>query len=840
MQSSPPPDLSDGLAALDDLALDLRWTWSHEADALWARIDPEAWGKTRNPWFLLQDIAADRLPALAADPVFAAELQRVTQTRNAYLNAPGWFGSTYPPTGLGGVAYFSMEFGLGEALPLYAGGLGILAGDYLKTASDLGVPATGIGLLYSEGYFRQIIDASGWQHESYPSNDPGSLPIRPARGADGAWLQIPLDLPGRTLILRVWRAQVGRVSLYLLDANSPLNSPADRGITGRLYEAGGEIRLLQELVLGIAGWRVVDAVAPDTVVCHMNEGHAAFAVIERANSLRRRSRLSFQEAFWATRAGNVFTTHTSVEAGFDRFPPALMAAYARCINGEPDAGGFTLAELLALGRADASDAAEPFNMAYLAMRGAARSIGVSRQHGAVSRQIFQPLFPRWPQSEVPVGYVTNGVHVPTWDAPDADRLWTTSCGKDRWRDISTSLADQIAGITDEELWAMRGAGRQALVHRARRRLARQLGARGDPRESVTAAERVLDPNILTLGFARRFAAYKRPNLLLHDAARLRRILTDPQRPAQLVLAGKAHPADDEGKRMIQAWITLVQQPELRSRVVFLEDYDIELAAELVQGVDLWTNMPRRPWEACGTSGMKVLVNGGLNLSVLDGWWEEAYEPGAGWAVGDGDALDEAARDARDAAALYDILENEVVPDFYDRDQAGLPRRWLARIRHSLARLTPAYSTNRMLSEYIDQLYLPASSGFRRRTDDEGAVAQALRDWECRLRRAWPQLHVGSSTATSCDGAWHFSAPVYLGDVNADEVRVDLYAEPQGDGPPVVITMQRSTAIPGSINGHIYTAAAVADRPAEDYTIRITPACMGASIPAELELILWQK
>lgn len=638
MQSSPPRDLPDGLAPLDDLALDLRWTWSHEADALWARIDPEAWEKTRNPWFLLQDVSTNQLHALTADPVFIGELQRLTQARDAYLNAPGWFGSTYAPAGLGSVAYFSMEFGLGEALPLYAGGLGILAGDYLKTASDLGVPATGIGLLYSEGYFRQIIDASGWQHESYPSNDPGSLPIRPARGADGAWLQIPLDLPGRTLTLRVWRAQVGRVSLYLLDANCPLNSSADRGITGRLYETGGEIRLLQELVLGIAGWRVVDAVAPDTVICHMNEGHAAFAVIEQARSSRRRSCLSFQEAFWATRAGNVFTTHTPVEAGFDGFPPALIAAYARCINGKPDEGGLSLAELLALGRADANDAAEPFNMAYLAMRGAARSIGVSRQHGAVSRRIFQPLFRRWPQREVPVGFVTNGVHVPTWDSPDADRVWTTSCGKERWRYSSATLAAEIASVTDEELWAMRGAGRQALVHRARRRLARQLGARGDSRESIMAAERVLDPNILTIGFARRFTSYKRPNLLLHDAARLCRILTDPQRLAQLVLAGKAHPADDEGKRMIQAWITLAQQPELRSRLVFLEDYDIDLAAELVQGVDLWTNMPRRPWEACGTSGMKVLVNGGLNLSVLDGWWEEAYDPTAGWAVGDDDAL----------------------------------------------------------------------------------------------------------------------------------------------------------------------------------------------------------
>jgi glycogen phosphorylase len=838
-------DLPGGLAALHDLALDLRWTWSHEADHLWARIDPDVWTRTRNPWFLLQEVAADRLNTLATDQAFIAELQRLIETRQAYLNSPGWFGTTDLRGNLGPVAYFSMEFGLGEALPLYAGGLGILAGDYLKTASDLGVPVTGIGLLYSEGYFRQIIDADGWQQESYPSNDPGSLPIQPARNPDGAWLQIPLDLPGRTLVLRVWQAQVGRVRLYLLDANSPLNTAVDRGITRRLYEAGVEIRLLQELVLGIAGWRVVEAVAPDTVICHMNEGHAAFTVVERALSYGRRSGLSFQEALWATRAGNVFTTHTPVEAGFDRFPATLVETYARYVNGEAGAGGLSVAELLALGRTDPNDSTGPFNMAYLAMRGAARSIGVSRQHEAVSRRIFQSLYPRWPEHEVPVGHVTNGVHVPTWDSPDADQLWTDSCGKERWRDTSITIAQQIADVTDEELWAMRGKSRQALVHHTRHRLARQLRARGNPPEAVATVEQVLDPNILTLGFARRFTGYKRPDLLLHEPLRLCRILTDPQRPVQLVLAGKAHPADDEGKRMIQEWITLAQHPELRSRLVFLEDYDIDLAAELVQGVDVWTNMPRRPWEACGTSGMKVLVNGALNLSVLDGWWEEAYDPDVGWAVGEGAAFGDVggdvavARDARDAAALYDILENNVVPEFYERDQAGLPRRWLSRIRSSLACLTPDYSTNRMLQEYIARLYLPAAGEFRRRAADDGTVAVALRNWELRLRSAWPQLHIGAPTVTGCGGNWEISVPIYLGNIAADEVRADLYADAQGGEPAVIIAMERGAPIAANINGHIYSATA-RDRSSDDYTVRITPIREGARIPAELELIFWQR
>jgi glycogen phosphorylase len=839
---APPPlgDLPDGLAALGDLALDLRWTWSHEADALWQRVDADSWEQSFNPWTLLQDISPARIRALAADPTFTADLERLAEARRAYLSAPGWFGSTYGDGTLNRVAYFSMEFGVGEALPLYAGGLGVLAGDYLKTASDLGVPVIGIGLLYSEGYFRQIIDAAGWQQEAYPSNDPGSLPIQPAVGPDGARLRIAIELPGRRLILRVWRAQIGRVTLYLLDANDPINRPADRAITERLYNANSEIQLLQAIVLGVAGWRVVEAIAPDTEICHLNEGHAALVAIERARAFQRRSGLSFWEAFWATRAGNVFTTHTPLDTGFSRFSASLVASYTRHLDGFLDELGVPLSDLLALGRIDPSDAAEPFNMAYLAMRGSARSIGVSLHHGAVSRRLFQPLFLRWPEREVPVGHVTNGIHVPSWDSRDADRLWTAACGKERWRCAPEMLAEQLASLSDRELWAMRGASRQALVHHARRRLARQLGARGHSPDSVAAAGQVFDPNILTLGFARRFTAYKRPNLLLEDPARLRRLLTDAQRPAQLVIAGKAHPADNEGKRMIQEWIVLAQERELRQRIVFLEDYDLSLAQELVQGVDVWINTPRRPWEACGTSGMKVLVNGGLNLSVLDGWWEEAYDPEAGWAVGDSGTPEGATDDARDAEALYDTLENEIVPEFYARDEAGLPRRWLARIRCSLSRLTPAYSSNRMLLDYVERLYLPAAREFRRRTADRGAVAAAMHEWECRLRRGWLRLHIGEPTITAGDGAWQLTAPIYLGDIGAEDVRVDLYAEPQGNGTASLIAMERGDPITGSLNGHIYSATASATRPIEDYTIRIVPACTGVEIPAELPLILWQK
>ena len=554
-----PHDLSD---ALGELALDLRWTWSHEADALWRRVDEEAWRRTQNPWTILQDISAERLRALATDRSFTTELERLTRARQEYLRTPGWFASAHGTVALSGVAYFSMEFGLGEALPLYAGGLGILAGDFLKTASDIGLPVIGISLLYQEGYFRQFIDAAGAQQEAYPFNDPGSMPIQPAKGPDGAWLHIHLDLPGRPVQLRVWQALVGRVRLYLLDANDPLNSPADRAITGKLYDAGTEIRLLQEIILGVGGWRVVEALAPEVEICHMNEGHAAFAVLERARSYMRRSGLSLWEALWATRPGNLFTTHTPVAAGFERLPADLLAKYARYPGSFLTEAGIDLSELLALGRTRLGSE-EPFNLAYLAMRGSLATFGVSRLHGAVSRRIFQPLFPRWPEHEVPVGHVTNGVHVPSWDSPAADELWTAACGKERWRGMPDTLPALVSSTSDEQLWAMASEDRQGLIQKVRMRLVRQLASRGHPPEAVDAAANVLDPNALMLGFARRFTGYKRPNLLLRDPARLARLLNDPVRPVQLVLAGKAHPADVEGKRLIRDWIGVAQQPQFR-------------------------------------------------------------------------------------------------------------------------------------------------------------------------------------------------------------------------------------------------------------------------------------
>jgi glycogen phosphorylase len=840
MVALPLPNLPEQISELRDLALDLRWTWSHEGDALWASIDDRLWQRTRNPWLVLQSTSTQQLERLAADSGFRARLQNLTETRKKYFDRPGWFAQAHSDKKLGGVAYLSMEFGIGAALPLYAGGLGVLAGDYLKTASDLVVPAIGVGLLYQEGYFRQIVDADGMQQELFPYNEPAVMPIEPVILPEDGWLRIPLELPGRVVQLRIWQATVGRVKLYLLDSNDPLNAPVDRGITAKLYGGGSEIRLMQEIILGVGGWRVVEALHPDVEICHINEGHAAFAIIERARYLAVKSKLNFWEALWAVRAGNIFTTHTPVAAGFDTFSPALLRKYLPYVEGELAGREVTVDDIVGLGRIDPQNHDEPFNMAYLAARGSALCLGVSRLHGEFSRRIFQPLFPRWPTCEVPVDHVTNGVHIPTWDSIEADHIWTNACGKERWRGMANDLQDLIAGVPDETLWSMRGAGRQRLIGTVRRHLAAQLRERGLALEQVRQAESVLDPNTLTIGFARRFTEYKRPNLLLSDMARLDRLLLNETRPLQIVVAGKAHPADIEGKAMIQAWIRLARQSRYRHRMVFLEDYDIALAQELVQGIDLWVNTPRRPWEACGTSGMKVLVNGAINCSILDGWWDEAYEPDLGWAIGNGMGGDARQIDSKDAESLYDILENKVVPEFYNRDAHGVPRAWLDRIRRSMSRLTPVFSSTRMVREYVEKAYIPQAQSLRARLADDCARARDLCDWADHLRRHWSSLHIGNPTVMNTGGGWHFSVPVFLGEVSPDSVRVELFADAHDKSLAEVVMLHQEQVIPGTLNGFIYAGEVLSSRPSRDYTVRIVPFHDAAHIPAELPLIVWQR
>jgi len=513
-----------------------------------------------------------------------------------------------------------------------------------------------------------------------------------------------------------------------------------------------ELRLKQELALGIGGWRLLDALGIQPEVCHLNEGHAAFAVLERARSFIKQTGQPFEVALAVTRAGNVFTTHTAVAAGFDRFAADLIEQY---LSGYAQQElGLTLHDLLALGRQNPKDPAEPFNLAYLAIRGSGSVNAVSRLHGKVSRRLFAPLYSRWPEDEIPVGHVTNGVHMPTWDSAPADELWTKACGKERWLGTTESLERHIRGVSDAELWQMRTDASQSLVIYARERLSQLLASSGASPEEVKNAKHLFDPNVLTLGFARRFAAYKRPNLLLYDRERLIRLLTDPRHPVQLIIAGKAHPEDQEGRAMIQEWTQFIRQPKTRRHVIFLADYDMLLTEHLVQGVDVWINTPRRPWEACGTSGMKVLVNGGLNLSELDGWWAEAYTPEVGWSLGDGQEHDDdPSWDAAEAQALYDLLEREVIPEFYSRNEDGIPTAWVARMRESMARLTPRFSANRTVREYTEQHYLPAAASYRVRALENSAIGRQVVNWQHALKEKWVMLRFGAMKVETVEGPW---------------------------------------------------------------------------------------
>ena len=824
-----------GIDALNELALNLHWSWNHKADVLWEALDSYLWQTTQNPWVILQTVSADKVKTLLATPDFQELLSALLQHKRKFFSADAWFQKTHPGAALSTIAYFSMEFMLTEALPIYSGGLGNVAGDQMKAASDLGVPVVGVGLLWGQGYFRQDFDADGNQRALYPVNDPGQLPIQPLRRANGEWMRIQIQLPGERIWLRCWQVNVGRNKLYLLDANDFANAAAHRGITSELYGGDAEMRLKQEMVLGIGGWRLLRELGLNPEVCHLNEGHAAFAVLERARYYMADHRVPFDVALAITKAGNLFTTHTAVPAGFDRFDQGLCWKYLG--HYAKDELAISMEQLLGLGRQNPGNAWEPFNMAYLALRGSGQVSGVSKLHGEVSRQIFQPLFSRWPQAEVPIGSVTNGIHVPTWDSAEADDLWTKVCGADRWRS-DRPLADDVRRLTDSELWHMRTEARKTMLGQVRDRYARQLSAEGDPQVSVAD---IFKDDVLTVGFARRFATYKRPDLLLHDPERLIRLLTDARRPMQLILAGKAHPEDAPGQALIKQWNDFIKRPEVRGHVVFLSDYDMQMAQELVKGMDLWINTPRRPWEACGTSGMKVLANGGLNISELDGWWAEAYTPEVGWAIGDGkEHGEDPAWDASEVERLYALLEQQVAPEFYDRDAQGMPSRWLGRVRESMATLTPEFSASRAIREYTNDHYLPAATGYNARAANDGKLGGDLLQWQRSIAEQWSTLRFGNVTTETKDGQHRFQIEVVPGGLHPDQFRVELYAGPiqESGAKPEILAACKSSAEPsGTI---VYSVCCPAKRPVADYTARLVPSHTGAFVPLEAGQILWQR
>ncbi len=732
------PSLPKELAGLQRIAYNLWWSWEPEAIGLFKRLDPELWRLTRhNPLEMLGSLQQATFESLMADEGFMSHLNQVEERLSEYLSSRTW----YERHGNAGarIAYFSMEFGLHESLPIYSGGLGILAGDHLKSASDLGLPLVGVGLLYRQGYFRQYLNLEGWQQEIYPENDFYNLPLHLERDAAGKALSFDLEYPGRSVRVQIWRVRAGRVRLFLLDTNLEENLPADREITTRLYGGDQEMRIRQEILLGIGGMRALRLVGAEPNVCHMNEGHAAFLALERIRVLMEERSLSFGEAMEAVRGGNVFTTHTPVEAGIDHFPPDLldrfMGHYYRNL-------GLSRDQFLALGMQNHGRSNESFCMAVLAMKLSLHSNGVSELHGEVSRRMWADVWPDLPEEQLPLTYVTNGVHQKSWLSEEMTNLLTRYLGT-RWLEQSTDqLWRKVSRIPDAELWRTHRRGTERLVDYARRSLTAQLQKLDASAKEIDTARDVLDPEILTIGFARRFATYKRGTLLLHDKERLERILNHPERPVQIVFAGKAHPADHQGKELIRQIVQLSQQEPFRRRIVFLEDYDISVARRLVQGVDVWLNTPLRPLEASGTSGMKVAFNGGLNLSILDGWWCEGYRGNNGWAIGRGEVYDDLMyQNQVESRAIYDLLEKEIVPLFYNRGSDGIPRGWTTFMKSSMQTLCPVFSTDRMVQEYARRCYLPAFEHWERLNRDDLRLAVELARWKERLHGIWGELSI---------------------------------------------------------------------------------------------------
>lgn len=781
-----PPEL----VPLDELAHNLRWSWHAPTRDLFAGIDPALWTQVHgDPVALVGALGPDRLAALAADGAFVARVHGAVEDLHNYLAAPLWYQTTAVEAAGGdaaslpsAIAYFSPEFGITGVLPQYSGGLGILAGDHLKSASDLGVPLVGVGLLYDAGYFKQSLTRDGWQVESYPLSDPDGLPLSLLREADGTPARVTLEMPGgRTLHAAIWKADVGRVPLLLLDSNVPDNDDLARRVTDRLYGGGGEHRLQQELLLGVGGVRALRvwsrlSGAPAPEVYHTNEGHAGFLGIERIRELVTAEGLTFAEALEAVRAATVFTTHTPVPAGIDRFEASLVAKYFEGANAIP---GVPVADVLALGAED-YDGGDPtlFNMAVMGLRLGGRANGVSLLHGAVSRGMFSGLWAGLDEAEVPITSITNGVHGPTWTDPKLADLATSRLGGAELADGSGWL--RTDGVDDQALWGMRRTLRAQLVADARERVRESWRRRGASGAELGWVDEILDPDVLTIGFARRVPTYKRLTLMLSDPERLKSLLLHPTRPIQIVVAGKSHPADDQGKRLIQQLVRFADDPEVRHRIVFLPNYDIEMAQTLVPGCDVWLNNPLRPLEASGTSGMKAALNGGLNLSILDGWWDEWFDGENGWAIPTADGVEDPdRRDDLEASALYDLIESQVAARFYDVDSRGIPVTWLEMVRHTLATLGPKVQATRMVAEYVQRLYAPAAQSGRALDGPGYPAARELAAWKARVHASWAGVRVdhvesgGVGEVAQVGEVLHVRAYVSLGALDPKDVAVQV-------------------------------------------------------------------
>jgi starch phosphorylase len=848
------PQLPPRLRALHKLAYNMWWCWHHEAISLFRRIDADAWGAVEHsPVKLLSAVDQSRLEQLLDDDGFLAHMDRVEKAFDAYMASGGavttWFKETFAKLPGGDefrIAYFSAEFGIHESIPVYSGGLGVLSGDHLKSASDLGLPLVGVGLMYREGYFRQYLTVDGWQQERYPENDFFHLPLEHENKPDGSPLLIHVPMPGRQVAARIWRIQVGRVPLYLLDTNIPQNTPEDRTITGRLYGGDHDMRIRQEMVLGIGGVRALVALGKKPTVCHMNEGHSAFCGLERIRTLIEQTGLDFAAAREAVAAGTVFTTHTPVPAGNDVFSPQLIEHYFASFLPGLRIGRD---ELIALGRQNPTDANEPFGMTVLALRLSNIANGVSRLHGSVSRKMWKSIWPGLPDTEVPITSITNGVHTASWLSSDMTQLYDRYLGVERsGRPDEEAVWKRVESIPDAELWRTHERRRERLVAFARVRLKNQLKNRGALPAEIARADEALDPDALTIGFARRFATYKRGTLIFRNLERLTALINHKDRPVQFVFAGKAHPKDHGGKELIAEIMQFARRPEFRRRLVFLEDYDMNVCRYMVQGVDVWLNNPRRPLEASGTSGMKVCANGGLNLSILDGWWVEGYAADNGWAIGAGEEYtDLAYQDDVESRAIYDLLEQEIVPLFYKRSSDGLPRGWLQMMKRSMATLTPVFNTGRMVAEYTTVCYLPSGERYHRLMADNLGKARALAEWRRGVGRGWPQVRVVAVDADGADpmhvgGQLQVHARVHLGPLSPNDVQVQLFHGPVDS----LGEIPRGQTVPMSSNGappeggtwNFHGAIPCRTSGQHGFSVRVLPRHGDLANPFEPGLVCW--
>ncbi|QGP93898.1 Glycogen phosphorylase [Neomoorella glycerini] len=838
--------LPEKLRPLLELALNLYWRREQETAYLFRRLDPGLWEEAgHNPVLFLHLLPQERLQAYAGDGDYTREVERVWQEHLAYQERQVTWLQEHNLSGNVAIAYFSAEFGLSAALPIYAGGLGLLAGDLLKSASDLGLPLAGVSLLYREGYFRQRLDRQGRQQELYPRYNFYDLPLELERRADGTPLTVQVAFPDREVKAQVWRARVGRLNLYLLDADCRDNWESDRGITDRLYGGDLEKRIQQEILLGIGGVRALAALGRETTICHLNEGHSAFLALERIRQLKEKHGLDFAAARELAASGHIFTTHTPVAAGIDLFPPYLMDKY---FTGYYQSLGLSRQEFLALGRQDPNNQQEPFNMAVLALRLSAWANGVSRLHGRTARRMWRNLWPEVPEEEIPIGAITNGVHTPSWVGSRMAALYDCYLGPG-WREEPAEAASWagVEHIPARELWQAHEEQREELVVYARRKLAAQLEARGSGSLEIAAATEVLHPRALTIGFARRFAAYKRPALLFSDPERLARILGDPQRPVQIIFAGKAHPGDEEGKKLIQQIVAYAGRKEFRRSVVFLEDYDLEMARCLVGGVDIWLGNPRRPLEASSTSGMKAVLNGALHVSTMDGWWDEAWTPATGWAIGRGEVFDDVPyQDAVEAAQLYDLLEKEIIPLFYTRDEEGLPAGWLERMKKSIKTYGPVFNTHRMVQEYSRQFYLPAAALYQRLEAGRQERARNLAAWKNRVQAGWPRVRV---ERVEDDGGGELDlgstltvrAWIFLGELQPPDVKVEIYYGLLEAAAEITAAEKETMKLEEELGEgrYLYSGAIPCRRAGrQGYNVRVLPYHVDLAHPLQAGLILW--